>query len=154
MSAWLITPGTDDAIYAGISFFSLFDRLSSTLGQFLLSFKARLWPINYLLTKVSSLGPLDLCFWSFLIFFLHLGTEKAKRHLPWNCKKNNGKVGQMYPRSCSLFSIQSCTQIAVSESWIALARFNLTFQPLGVSPCNLAHLFIIHEATQACLRVF
>ena len=101
--------------------------------------------------------PLDLSFWSFLTF-LHYGIEEVQTHLRWKFhKKIQRKSWSNVPPkllACIGFLYKVVHKTAVSESSIALARLNLTFLPFGLSPWNLAHLFIMFLATKHCLKFF
>ena len=115
--------------------------------------KGRVWKEKWLRQD----PPLIWVFGHFWLFAPWYRKNREASSVKIFIKKFKGKVGQMCHRSWSLawgFYTKLYTKTAVSESSMALGRFNLTFLSLGLSLWNLAHLFIMFMATKRCLRFF
>ena len=89
--------------------------------------------------------------------FLHHGKEEVKRHLLWKFHKNIQRKNwsNVPPKllTCIGFLYKVVHKTAVSESSMALGRFNLTFLSLGQSLWNLAHLFIMFMAAKLASEI-
>ena len=86
-----------------------------------------------------------------LFDFLHHGIEEVERHLLWKIHKNSKeKLVKCAPKllTCIGFLYKVVAKTTVSDSSMALGRFNLTFLSLELSLWNLAYLFIMFMATK------